>query len=55
MTPEQFKQEMQNIVDEDECIEETHRLMDYLLCDVLENLGYSEGVQIFKQTYKWYS
>lgn len=35
--------------------EYVHGEMDDLLCEVLESLGYGEGVEIFRNTYKWYA
>lgn len=35
--------------------EEAHYKADVLMCELLTELGYSEGVEIFKEMYKWYS
>ena len=35
--------------------ETSHRRMDALMCRVLEDLGYGEGVKVFKKTPKWYA
>ena len=35
--------------------EEAHIKMDALMCEVLEKLGYKEGIEIFNNTPKWYS
>ncbi len=35
--------------------EKTHILADELICKLLRELGYGEGVDIFEQMYKWYS
>lgn len=35
-------------------VESLHVDMDNLLCEVLTNLGYGEGVKIFKAAPKWY-
>ena len=54
MTPEEFKEKMKNIWDKyDE--EDGHDLADRLMCDVLRQLGYGEGVEIFEEADKWYS
>jgi len=59
MNPEEFKKKMKEIQIEYECIthdtEEVHIKMDKLMCEVLENLGYKEGIEIFNNTPKWYS
>lgn len=35
--------------------ERAHIEADELMCDLLSELGYSEGVEVFKDMYKWYS
>ena len=54
MTPEEFKRKMQEI-DDEYGTEDGHIKADDLMCEVLEWLGYDEGVEIFRQMYKWYS
>lgn len=55
MTPEEFKKTMESIVsasiDEEDC----HINMDRLMCELLAELGYADGVAVFKHTAKWYS
>ena len=54
MTPEEFKEEMQKIVDE--CgTEDGHIEADNLMIKLLKELGYEEGAEIFDRMYKWYS
>ena len=36
-------------------IEDMHVQMDELMCEVLKDLGYSEGVETFTLTAKWYA
>ena len=36
-------------------VEELHKAADDILCEVLESLGYIEGVEIFKSMPKWYA
>lgn len=56
MTPEEFERKMREISDEDENdTESAHRMMDSLMCSLLETLGYSDGVKVFCETYKWYA
>lgn len=58
MTPEEFKIEMQKIHDEykdKDDPESCHIYMDRLMCDLLIDLGYWEGIDIFENTYKWYA
>lgn len=55
-TPEEFAEEMQHIKDvlgDDE--ERVHLEMDQYILEVLEELGYSEGVAIFFDTPMWYA
>lgn len=35
--------------------EEMHYYADMLMCELLTELGYNEGVEIFKEMPKWYS
>lgn len=56
ITPEEFAKRMQEIHDrylDDE--EVVHSEMDDLMCDLLRELGYGEGVDIFDKTHKWYA
>lgn len=56
MTPEEFKLKMQTILTEHENYPETcHYEMDKLMCEVLSDLGYEEGVKVFEDTERWYS
>jgi len=57
MSPEEFKLKMIEInkLSEVEDVEEAHGLADGLMCEVLEQLGYKEGIEIFNQMSKWYS
>lgn len=63
MTPEEFSKEMKKASDNlndptghpyyDE--EDAHRKMDGIMTDLLRQLGYREGIDIFENTNKWYS
>ena len=56
ITPGEFKDIMQGIKDDMECDRELmHIEMDDLLCEVLNDLGYSEGVKIYKNTDMWHA
>lgn len=35
--------------------EDCHYAMDGVMCDLLEQLGYKKGIEIFKSTPKWYA
>ena len=35
--------------------EESHGKADDLMCEILTNLGYGEGVKIFEEMDKWYA
>ena len=54
MTPEEFKNRMAEIADGRDR-EEGHVIADDLLCDVLIQLGYDEGVTIYSSMDKWYA
>ena len=49
-----FANEMRRI-DRNNCTEMAHILADELMCKLLRELGYSEGVDIFEKMDKWYS
>lgn len=62
MTPEEFAKKMKKISDNlkyqndayyDE--EDAHMQMDDLMSDLLRQLGYGEGIDIFDNTSKWYA
>lgn len=59
MTPEEFKQKMTDAyhdhyeVNDDE--EVVHYVMDGIMCELLRDLGYGEGIDIFNNTPKWYA
>lgn len=56
MTPDEFKDKMQQIVDDCgwDC-EGAHSAMDDLMCDLLRTMGYYDGVDIFNYQDKWYA
>ena len=55
-TPEQFRDEMQKIREEiGGDVEVAHACMDDVLCRVLMELGYRDGVAIFDEQDKWYA
>jgi len=49
-----FANEMRRI-DRDNFPETAHILADELMCKLLRELGYSEGVDIFEKMEKWYA
>lgn len=62
MTPEEFATKMREIAkmagdgDADHGDQEAaHSEGDGLMMDVLRSLGYAEGVEIFRNTPKWYA
>ena len=59
LTPEEFMNKMIElyktyIVEKDD-EELAHGYMDDLICDLLINLGYEDGIKVFYATPKWYS
>lgn len=65
MTPEEFKNKMDQISknvmelnDQNEnmpqMIEMAHIQADRLMCEVLTDLGYGEGIELFKKMEKYY-
>lgn len=58
MTPKEFAETMAYFREqqkEQNDMEQSHFCMDNLMASVLESLGYGEGVDIFKNTPKWYA
>lgn len=56
MTPEQFKEQMYEVKEAySPDYESIHRGMDELMCELLKSLGYSDGVDVFINTEKWYA
>ena len=62
MTPEEFEQKMNDIstgsfygTDRMYDEEDMHRDMDNIMCNLLRDLGYGKGIDIFEDTPKWYS
>ncbi len=62
MTPEEFAKKMKKISDnlkyQNDAYyneEDAHIQMDDLMSDLLRQLGYGEGIDIFENTNKWYS
>ena len=56
MTPEEFTIKMRHIHDKyEDDLEERHIYMDKLMCELLIDLGYWEGIHIFNNTNKWYA
>lgn len=54
MTPEEFTTVMLNLQYMKD-IEVRHKVMDDLMCKILCQLGYGDGIDVFKKTPKWYA
>lgn len=54
ITPAEFEDEMKKIYNSGET-ELGHRAADDLMCQILDENGYSAGVKIFKNLSKWYA
>lgn len=56
ITPDEFAKRMRDIherySDDEEIV---HVEMDDLMCALLRELGYNEGIDIFDYTHKWYA
>lgn len=50
MTPAEFYAKMQEIQASPDSAESKHARMDALMCDLLQSLGYTDGVQVFQKT-----
>ena len=53
-SPDEFYKKMKEIA-EHKCEELVHIEMDELMCQILRELGYGSGVEIFEKVDKWYS
>jgi hypothetical protein len=54
MTPEEFAEKMRVFADADDP-EYSHIDADQLMCELLESLGYGDGVKIFREMTTWYA
>lgn len=56
MTPDEFIIELQKIwLRYGKDLERAHIVADGLMCNILDSLGYTEGVEFFNNCNKWYS
>lgn len=59
MTPEEFGDKMRDVIEECEerrdDAEGIHYDLDMCMCDLLRELGYGEGVDIFLAQERWYA
>lgn len=56
MTPQEFADRMRAIFSEHAKDKEAaHSVADDLLCEVLREFGYAEGVEVFEEAEKWYA
>lgn len=56
MTPEEFANKMRDIIKECEGdAEDIHYDLDICMCNLLRELGYGEGVDIFLAQERWYA
>ena len=54
MKPEEFLQEMKIIFMNKRDTAQDHSAADSLMCEVLTQLGYGDGVRVFEEADKWY-
>lgn len=54
MSPDNFRAEM-GLLNMGQDAEREHELADHLLCELLESLGYKEGVEVFRAMNKYYA
>ena len=55
-SPSEFENRMKELAShQSDDREFMHQDMDDLMCDILEAIGYQKGVEIFRQTPKWYA
>ena len=54
ITPDEFRVQMKEIANNG-ATDDAHMEADQLMCTLLEELGYGQGVELFQNMYKWYS
>lgn len=54
MKPEEFAEKMYQAAVRND-VEVSHMIMDELMCEVLAELGYDEGIGIFERASKYYA
>lgn len=54
ISPKDFADRMRELAKNGD-IERMHVDMDDLMCEVLEDCGYKDAVEIFRNTEKWYA
>lgn len=58
-SPEEFETHMREIkhefIDKEDSLYDCHVEMDAYILEVLETLGYKDGVNVFRITPKWYA
>jgi hypothetical protein len=54
MTPQEFANKMREFAS-DADIESGHEYADALMCSILRQLGYGDGVDVFVNMDKWYA
>ena len=55
-SPDDFARRMRNVAKQfPDDPERQHILMDNLMCTLLTRLGYTEGVEVFNNTHRWYA
>lgn len=54
MTPQEFRKKMLEC-DASGDTEAAHGEADELMCDLLESMGYGDGVEVYREMNKWYA
>lgn len=56
MPPDEFREKMIEIANKAEYDpEKSHGQDDDLMCEILTDIGYGEGVKVFEEMDKWYA
>lgn len=55
MNPDEFLERMEEIFAPFADAETSHMEADDLMCELLETLGYDEGVEVFREAHKYYA
>lgn len=55
MTPEKFVEQIKTAFDKYDDIESLHETTDEIMEEALISLGYEEGVELIRNTMRWYA
>jgi hypothetical protein len=54
VTPEEFKAAIENVVSDGWYTGDWHEEADAIMCELLKQLGYGEGIEIYLSRERWF-